>query len=320
MNKEKIVIMVSGGIGREIALTGVITEYAKRNPDKEVNIIAGFPDLYLNNPHINRVYPMQHQYIFDDVIKHSTYIDLEPYNDVDYYKNDKHLIEVYAKQLLGELEFIEPQIFMHEQELSKAKEFMATFKKPVLFFQPFGAMGGKFNKQCGDKEGISCADYTLIEDATQRSLTFEMTDKLYENLKEDYDIIFIRTPDQYTPKDAPSLLQPNGQPMPLRQILAAMPYIKGFISCDSFLHHAAKTMELKNGIVFWGTTKVENLGYDGFDNLTHSIDYVWLPNRQPHNNPDADKKNKELMKRAYPLEETIEKVKGIIKDWDSVQQ
>lgn len=313
--KEKVVIMVSGGIGREIALTGVVTEYAKRNPDKEVNVIAGFPDLYLNNPYINRVYPISHQYVFDDVIKNSTYIDLEPYNDVDYYKNDKHLIEVYAKQLLGKLEFIEPQVYLHQQEVNMAKDFAKNFKKPIIFMQPFGSTGGQFTQKCNKDSGIECTDITLMEDPSNRSLSFELTDKLCEELKEDYDLILIRTPNQYTPKDIPSLLQANGQPMPIRQILAILPYVKGFISCDSFLHHAAKTMELNNGIVLWGTTKVENLGYDCFDNLTHDLDYVWLPNRQPHNNPDADKKNKELMKRAYPVRETVENIKAILKSW-----
>lgn len=307
--------MVSGGVGREIALTGVITEYAKNNPDKEINIIAGFPDLYLNNPHINRVYPMQHQYIFDDVIKNMKYIDLEPYNDYDYYNKEMHLIEVYNKLLTGKPDMIEPAIFLHEQEVNMAKEFIKTFKKPVILFQPFGSMGGKFKKECKDLEGIKCDDITLMEDPTQRSLPFEMVDKLYNELKEDYDIILIRTPDQYTPKDAPSLLQPNGQPMPIRQIMAILPYVKGFISCDSFLHHAAKMMDLKNGIVFWGTTKLKNLGYDDFINMEHGLNYAWLPNRQPHNNPDADKKNKDLMKKAWNNKETIDKVKETLKGW-----
>lgn len=307
--------MVSGGIGREIALTGVITEYAKRNPDKEVNVIAGYPDLYLNNTYINRVYPITHQYLFDDVIKDSNYIDLEPYNDMDYYKNEKHLIEVYAKLLLGKLEFIEPTIYLHQQEDLMAKEFIKTFKKPIILFQPFGASGGKFKQECDKKSDIACTGIILTEDPSARSISYELTDALCEELKSKYDLILIRAPNQYTPKYTPTLLQPNGQLLPIRQVLAILPYIKGFIGCDSFLQHGAKMANVKNGIVLWGSTKPNNLGYKDFTNLTHNLNYTWLPNRQPHNNPDADKKNNELMKRAYPVKVTIERIKKIIKEW-----
>jgi len=315
----KEVIMVSGGIGREIALTGVITEYAKQNPDKEINIIAGFPELYLNNLYINRVYPINHQYIFEDVIKESRFIDLEPYNDIDYYKNEKHLIEVYAKQLLGKSRFINPEIYISENELNTAKEFSKTFTKPIILVQPFGSTGGQFTKKCSSDSGINCEDITLIEDSSNRSFGFDFTEKLCDALKKDYEVILIRTPNQYTPKDIPSLLQSNGQPMPIRQVMAILPYVKGFISCDSFLHHAAKTMNVKNGIVLWGTTKPSNLGYEEYNNIVHNLKYIWTPNRQPHNNPDVEKTNTKLMSRAY-TEETIKDIINIIKNWDIIAE
>ena len=285
----KEIIQIDGGIGRVIALTGVITEYAK-NSKNEVNVLTPYPELFFGNPYINRTYHISHQYIFDDVIKDSKYINLEPYNDYDYYNKQKHIIEVYAKQLLGKSEFIEPQIFLSQEELDKAKEFVGD--KKIILFQPFGSQGGKFKQE--KKDNIT--KITIINDPTNRSLDNLQAKDLAERIKkEGFEVLQIRNPNQYNLKDIGSLLQQNGQALPIRQILALLPYIKGFIGCDSFLQHAAKMMDVKHGIVFFGTTTPENLGYKEFKNYTPSKKFIWIPNRQPSNNPDVNKTNKGLM-------------------------
>ena len=304
----KKIIKIDGGIGRVIALTGVISEYAKQSKE-EVDILTPYPDLFFGNPNLNRTYHISHQYIFDDVIKNSKYIEFEPYNDYDYYNKQKHLIEVGAKLLLGKKKFIEPQIHLSQEELDKAKKFVGD--KKIILFQPFGARGGKFKKK--DKKGVH--DYTLITDKSNRSLPHLDAQDLAKKLKkEGFEVIQIRTPDQYKLKDIGSLLQPSGKPLPMRQVLALLPYIKGFIGCDSFLQHAAKMMDVKHGIVFFGTTTPENLGYKQFKNYTTNKKFIWTPNRQPHNNPDVEKTNKGLMN--YTKDKFDEVIKEV-KSWDS---
>lgn len=301
----KEVIKIDGGIGRVIALTGVITEYAK-NSENEVNVITPYPELFFGNPYINRIYHIGHQYLFDDVIKDAKYIDLEPYNDYDYYNKQKHLIEVYAKQLLGKSEFIEPQIFLTKEELDKAKEFVGD--KKIILFQPFGSQGGKFKIE--NKDNIK--DITFYPDPTNRSLNPLQAQDLAKELKKDFEVIQIRSPEQYNIPEIGSLLQPNGQPIPIRQILALLPYVKGVIGCDSFLQHSAKMLDVKNGIVFFGTTTPENLGYKDFKNYIPNKKFIWTPNRQPNNNPDVEKTNKGLM--DY-VKNHFEDVIKIIKKW-----
>jgi len=286
----KEIIQIDGGIGRVIALTGVITEYAK-NSKNEVNVLTPYPELFFNNPYINRVYNINHQYIFDDVIKDSKYINLEPYNDYDYYNKQKHIIEVYAKQLLGKSEFIEPQIYLTQNELNKAKEFVGD--KKIILFQPFGSMGGTYTSNKTDEINHT----NVLGDPTNRSFYFDDAETLANKIKkEGFEVLQIRNPNQYNLKDIGSLLQPNGQALPIRHILALLPYIKGFVGCDSFLQHAAKMMNVKHGIVFYGTTTPENLGYKEYINYTPDKKFIWVPNRQPSNNPDVDKVNKDLMK------------------------
>jgi len=309
---NKKVIKVDGGVGRVIALTGVIDEFAKSNHKFEVNIISPYPELFFGNPNINRSYHISHQYLYDDVLKNADYIDLEPYNDY-YYNNKRHLSEVYAKMLLGELKFIEPHIYLSEDEIKAAKKyFTESFKKPIIFYQPFGSMGGKYESKCENKEGLKCTDITLMSDPTNRSLDFDFAEKLAKELKDDYDLVQIRSPDQKPIEGISSLLQPDGQVLPIRQIIAAMPYIKGVIACDSLIHHVAKVADAKS-IVFWGTTYPENVGYSDQVNFLPTKKFVWTPNRMPHNNPDVDKTNKDLMK-CY-TDEDISKVKDIIKEW-----
>ena len=304
VNQE--IIKIDGGIGRVIALTGVVTEYAKQSK-KEVNILTPYPELFFGNPYINRVYNINHQYIFDDVIKNSIYIDLEPYNDFDYYNKQKHLIEVYAKQLLGESKFINPQIFLSQEELDKAKDFIGEDK--IILFQPFGKMGGSFKQE---KKDIS-TNLVFGPDPTNRSLNPLQAQDLAKLIKaEGFKVIQIREPQQYNLADVGSLLQPNGSTLPIRQILALLPYVKGIIGCDSFLQHSSKMMNVKNGIVFFGTTTPNNLGYKSFKNYKPNKKFIWTPNRQVYNNPDVEKVNKDLMDYS---KDKFKEVISIIKKW-----
>jgi len=144
-------------------------------------------------------------------------------------------------------------------------------------------------------------------------LPLPFIDKFVEKFKKDYDIVQIRSPNQYPVKGIGSLFQENGQPMPLRQIIALLPYVKGVVACDSFLPHAAKLMNT-NAIVFWGATYPENLGYKMHTHYRPTDKFVWLPNRQPHNNPDAHKINKNVMNYLDTLD--LNEIDKIIKKWE----
>ena len=282
---NKKIIMIDGGLGRVIALTGVITEYAKRNPELEINILTPYPELFYNNPYIKKCYSDKHPYIFEDVIKNMDYIEIELYKDYDFYSNKKHIIEVYSKLLLGKSEFINPQIFLLDSEIQEAKEyFEKTFKKPVIYFQPFGSTGGKLDS------------FKLIPDYTGRSLEYKFAEKIIESLKDKFDIVQIRSPNQKAIDSVCSLLQSNGEEMPIRKLIASFKFVTGIITCDSMSLHIAKLLNKSNVIVFWGASYPSNFGYQEHNNFVLLNKFYWQPLRLISNNFNRIDQNKDIMK------------------------
>ena len=55
--KIKNIIFVSeGGIGKTIASTAVVRRIAEEYPDKRVIVVTGYPDVFLYNPHVYKVF------------------------------------------------------------------------------------------------------------------------------------------------------------------------------------------------------------------------------------------------------------------------
>ena len=91
--KNKVVLFnINGGVGRCITFNGVIEEYKKLNPDTEINILTSYPDVFIGNPAIHRVYPFNTPYLFEDVISKMRYIEPEPYKMFEFYNEKKHII------------------------------------------------------------------------------------------------------------------------------------------------------------------------------------------------------------------------------------
>ena len=97
MGNEIITINIDGGCGRNIAATGVVEQFAKDNPDKKINVICSHEEVFFNNDHINKVYRLDHPYLFEDHIQGTEYLTPEPYKEKDYYDDGVHLINSFNK-------------------------------------------------------------------------------------------------------------------------------------------------------------------------------------------------------------------------------
>jgi len=77
-NKE-IYVSSTGGIGRVIASTGAIQEFAKQKQKEgiKVNVVSSFPQLFNGLDYINRVYNIGMPYLYEDYISKGEFIDYE---------------------------------------------------------------------------------------------------------------------------------------------------------------------------------------------------------------------------------------------------
>ena len=270
----RTIFTVTGGLGREICYTGVLDKYHELHPEEEIIVLSGNTDIFQNKEYITRVYPLHSSYLYNDVILTADkYIETEPYNDIDYFKNKKHITQVLNKMINGIDEPINANISLNEGEITTSETFMTEFKekhpkKKMCLLQAYGATGG-YKKQ----------------DPTNRSLTDNETEQVINILKENGYHVFMVGHDES--KGFPGTQLFKG--LPLRQSIALMKYADLVVSIDSFTTHVLGMFN-KEGVVIWKATDVNNLGYDCCKNIICGK-IKDVPNRLPHNIPNPEQVN-----------------------------
>ena len=70
-SKEKYVVWhIEGGLGKNIAATALCESIKKTYPDRKLIMVVSHPEVFLNNPFIDRVYFVGNKsYFYDDYIK-----------------------------------------------------------------------------------------------------------------------------------------------------------------------------------------------------------------------------------------------------------
>lgn len=255
-------IKIDGGIGRCIAATGAVKQFCEK--EKDTVVISSFTFAF-DGIGIDRVYPLNTPYLYEDHIIKGEYLEPEPYNSSKFYREEMHITQVFNDILNGSEEYIAPTMKLTPMERATAKTYVMGLKdkhkKKILLLQPYGASGGTPNP-----------------DESYRSFTDEAVSEIVDAYKDEYTILLIRSQNQATCSDTIPITEQN-----LRRLFAVIPYADGAICCDSFLHHAIAA--LGNPIptvVLWGGTSEKNFGYEGQVNLRKKEIGLVEPNRIPH--------------------------------------
>jgi hypothetical protein len=310
-NKE-IYVSSTGGIGRVIASTGAIQEFAKQKQKEgiKVNVVSSFPQLFNGLDYINRVYNIGMPYLYEDYISKGEFIEPEPYNHYLYYKEQEHLATVFNFILNGKREFIQPSIVLTENELEEAKGFVEDLKKKegkkILLVQPWGSQGGI---QIADEKGQP----KIRVDESYRSFGTGFFRKFIGEFKDNYKIMSVQATAMFNNQQVPQVALKDTsvfQNPDIRKIIAVIPFVDGVIACDSFLHHASASLGTPvPTIVLWGATSEKNLGYEGQTNLRSKVVSEVEPNRVPHDHVYYVNKNKGS--NEFKLE-LIEDIRGVL--------
>ncbi len=92
----KIVFQIDGGIGKSVAATAVCKAIKKQHPKDELIVITGYPEVFLCNPHVNRVYDFNNMnYFYQDHVENQKIKALihNPYVETDFIMGNGHLIK-----------------------------------------------------------------------------------------------------------------------------------------------------------------------------------------------------------------------------------
>jgi hypothetical protein len=248
---------VTGGIGKHVAFSGVVNAYKDQNPDEEIIVVCAWPEVFIHNPNVSRVYMIGNTpYFYRDHIyeKEVKVFAQEPYKQNTHILKEKSLIDSWC-DLVG-IEFMnsDPKLYITQKEFEAGANLLPPrTNKPLLFFQPFGGAGQQFQP----------AKYSWARDFHP-----VVAQKLVNELSIDHDVVYICYPHH------PELTNcfRFDQQISKNSLFGMLRLSDKRLFVDSSLQHAAKALGLKS-TVQWVVTSPIVFGYDLHDNILPIKEY-----------------------------------------------
>ena len=245
--KEKYLVWhIQGGLGKNIAGTALIRDLKEFYFDRKLIMVVSYPEVFLNNPNIDRVYQIgQAPYFYQDYIENKDVIVFkhEPYDQTGHITKKKHLIENWC-DLLG-IKFTNQQPEIHVNYIQKMTTGLWKRDKPVMVLQ---TNGGPANQQ-----------YSY---SWTRDMPIEVAEELVNRYKNEYHIVQITRADGY-PLDG---VERVDRILSNMELFALLVESKKRILIDSCLQHAAAAFKLPSIVLWIGTSPIV-FGYDLHRNI-----------------------------------------------------
>lgn len=245
-SNKYVVWHIEGGLGKNVAATALIQDVKEKYSDRKLIMVVSYPEIFLNNPNIHRVYRVgTTTYFYDDYIKGKDTIVFkhEPYFQSDHIMRKKHLIENWC-DLLG-IEYKNQTPTLHTNIVQKTFPFTWRRDRPVMVLH---TNGGFFENN-------------MIYSWT-RDMPFPLALTIAERYQKDYHIIQVARPS--------ASLIPNVEHITQRmsnfELFSLLFAAEKRVLIDSSMQHAAVAMGLES-VVLWIGTSPTNFGYDFHKNV-----------------------------------------------------
>jgi len=246
--KDKYFIWhIQGGLGKNIAATSLIKTIKETYHDRNLIIVCSYPEVYLNNPLVDRVYQLgQTPYFYQDYIEGKDVIisKHEPYHQTSHITKSKHLLENWCDVMGLKYDNQTPTIipnYSHGILLGYWKRL-----KPVLVLQTGG----------GPMEGQKYP-YSWTRD-----IPMGLAQAIVQKYSSEYHIIHVTRPNGYSLENV-ERFDKQVSNMELFSMLVAS---KKRILIDSSLQHASAALNLPS-TVFWVGTSPKVFGYNIHNNI-----------------------------------------------------
>ena len=246
--KEKYVIWhIQGGLGKNVAATALIPSIKETYPDRKLIMIVSWPEIFLNNPLIDRVYQIgQAPYFFQDYVENKDVIIFrhEPYHQTGHINMTKHLVENWC-DLMG-LKYTGQQPKIHLNYVQQQLIGLWTREKPIMVLQTNGGPG--------DDKSLS---YSWTRDMPQ-----EVAQTIVNKYKDQYHIIQITRSNGYVLGN----VERFDKKLSNIELFAVLGAAKKLILIDSCLQHAAASFNIKATVLWIGTSPTV-FGYKLHNNI-----------------------------------------------------
>ena len=245
--KEKFLVWhIQGGLGKNVAATGLPKTIKEVYSDRQLIMVVSSPEVFLNNPYVDRVYPLGNcPYFYEDYIENKDTLVFrhEPYNQTGHILKHKHLINNWCDLLGIEYSNQTPQLYPNYSEKINAKKWFRD--KPVVVLQTSG----------GELESKNV--YSWCRDMPQ-----DIAQLIVDKYKDSFHIFHVSRQGGYVLNDV-ERIDTKLSNMELFSMLTVSS--KRFL-IDSSLQHAAVAINLPS-VVFWIGTSPQVFGYGMHTNI-----------------------------------------------------
>ena len=233
-----IIFQINGGIGKCVAATA-ITEVIKKNyPESKLIVVSGYPDVFLNNPFVDRTFNFgEHSYFYSDYIENQEFkvFAHDPYLDTEHIAKQEHLIETWCKIFNLNYDGEQPKIYITDREKQFFSKKYIT-DKPIMLIQTSGGVEQN------------------LKYSWARDIPYNMAQEIVERFKLGYTIFHIRREDQ------PHLQNTISVTDSFRAIATLISMSSKRLFMDSFAQHTATALGISS-TVLWIANSPKVFGY-----------------------------------------------------------
>ena len=255
---EFAVFNIEGGIGKHICSTAVVKAYKKNHPSTKIIVVCAWPEIYLGNKDVRRVYRLGNvPYFYEDYIhgKDTHVFSQEPYKQTTHINKSKHLINTWCDMIGIDYNSESPNLPMNMREQNYIDPELAAIPKtkPILLFQPFGGPGKDHQPD----------NYSWVRDIHP-----EVAQHIVNQLKEHYQILHVCYDFHAKLTDVIRY----EKVVPKKNLFNLIRFADRCLFVDSSFQHAAAAMG-KSATVVWIATQPELFGYASHTNFKPPVEF-----------------------------------------------
>ena len=250
------VFHIEGGIGKNIVATNVARNIKKSHPDRELVVVSPYPEVFVHNPDVYRVYKTgMCPYFYEDYIKDKDTIVFkhEPYNSNEVITRKSNLAKAWCKSLDLEYDVNKPVLHFNQIEQQNALLLQQSYSngKPMVAVQINGGIGSSPRH---------------INFNWFRDLPPQYVQPIINKYKDIFTFIQIRANNQIQLENCTQV------DLSLREIFLLLSQCKTALTIDSVTQHVMATFQ-KPSLVCWVGNSPIVYGYSMHTNVMSNLEF-----------------------------------------------
>lgn len=243
--EEYLILQIEGGIGKNIVATSVVRAISLQHLKRKIIILTAHIDIWLCNPRVHKVLEFgKTPYFYQDYINDKDTILMlqEPYRCEDYIYKRKHLSEIWCEMYNIKWDGEKPELYFTNLEY----DFLQTLinkDQPIFLIQ---CSGGSEHQQ---------HKYSWARDIPP-----QVSQQIVDEMSKTHRVIQVRRQDQIALNGCEYLS------LNTRQLAMAIILSDKRLFIDSFMQHAAASLNLKSTVI-WIVNDPKVLGYQTHTNI-----------------------------------------------------